>query len=294
LLKFLIFIKRFNMIQAFGTIADELRSTGFYRGAGAISSEIIENLKKEILIMEAKDYSTQNLLSNAVYLSDQSATRVSHAMMVSLDRKSPFPEVPLRGVGVSTLINTHHRILEAFTQEKVSESARVMFNFQRYFAGSKPVAEHFDGHYLHYQKNSGVEFQLLEGLLPSLVIVVTLENENTGPIQGTYLRDCYTGQEYSTESQPGDLLVFDNIRFRHAVPELKKPRLMVGLRCFDTAAHHFLASQPEDSYIPLPDRNNPGFVKYCSEDTCHQILKDYYANVWPEHSKNIFKEGAVF
>jgi hypothetical protein len=171
-----------------------------------------------------------------------------------------------------------------------------MFNFQQYFKASKPVAEHFDGHYIDYDKKSGTDFRLKKGLLPRYVVVVTLKNENTEGVTGTVLRDCQTDKVYSPPSEPGDFLIFDNIRFRHSVPTLEKPRVMVGLRTFDSCPFVFSDSviDPHEKWKELPDSVNSGFILPVKNDEALEILRDYYTKIWPMHWLAIKEEGAVF
>jgi hypothetical protein len=177
-----------------------------------------------------------------------------------------------------------------------------MFNFQRYLGASKPVAEHYDGHYLQYTKVSPTEFRLHRGLLPRYVIVATLENENTEGVTGTVLRDCLTGETHSPPSRPGDFLLFDNIRFRHSVPRLENPRVMVGMRCFDSSPVLFQDEMNGwDSmnglvrdWSRLEDSTNPGWIRGLSTEEAAAVLEAYYSQTWPGHWETIRSEGALF
>jgi hypothetical protein len=286
----------------FKQIVERIRTQGFCHEPGAVSADIVAGLRQEILVMEEKDYNVENLARNAVYISDSGPTRVSHAMMVSADGLSLFPEVPVRGPAVGALVVAHNQILSDLVEAPVSPSSRVMFNFQRYFGESKPVAEHFDGHYIDYTKVSPTEFKLHIGLLPRYVVVVTLENQNTEGQVGTVLRDCRTNEVFCPPSAAGDLLIFDNLRFRHSVPKLTKPRLMVGMRCFDSSPVLFYDDKAavdgqvstEDGWSVLEDAVNPGIIRGLSDPEAQGILSSYYGYVWPRHWKQIQEEGALF
>lgn len=272
---------------------DLLRTQGYLHIPGFFSPSLCAAYLKLLPQMEADFYTEANLSKNAVYISDRTETRVSHAMMVSSDGSSSLPEVKPAPDLVRLLVQMHHSIVGLITGQEVPASARAMFNFQKYLAGSKPVAEHYDGHYLEYEKVSGTEFRLLRGLLPRYVFVFTLENENTGEVQGTTLRNPVTNEVIQTKSGVGDLLIFNNIRFRHSVPQLDKPRTMMGLRCFDSQAFYFSA-QEFSCCTPLPDSSSPGFIKESSDEFAVGILQNYYREEWPEHWKAIQKQGAVF
>jgi hypothetical protein len=284
--------------------AKELREKGYFQTTLFDDPSDLVEIEKELKEMKAEHYTPSNLENHSVYLSDKTETRESHAMMVSRGR-SDLPTVPILGSRVQRLLEFHDAVLGEIVGKPVPPSSRSMLNFQEYQSGSKPVAEHYDGEYLKYDKLSPTEFKLKEGLLPRYVMVFTVRNENVGEeVEGTVIRDIPTGEVINTKSRPGMLLIFDNIRFRHAVPELKKPRLMCGLRNFDFEPAHFstdlslfgatVASASEIGVDYLSDLNNPGFVKLIPSEEARQRQLLYVANEWPKHWEEIRRQGAVF
>src|SRR5690606_18522711 len=279
----------------------DLKERGFHQAILFTNQEDLVALENELKEMKAKHYNLANLENHSVYLSDKTETRESHAMMIARGR-SDLPQVNIYGTRILSLLTFHDQVIGDIVGKAVPAGSRSMLNFQEYQAGSKPVAEHFDGEYLKYEKVSGTEFKLKEGLLPRYVMVFTIRNENVGEeIEGTVLRDVKTNEVIKTQSRPGMVLIFDNIRFRHAVPELKKPRLMCGLRNFDFEPVYFVDDsfdiQLEGgglSFEPLKDANNPGNVAFVSSESALQRQLSYVANEWPKQWETMKREGAVF
>jgi hypothetical protein len=281
--------------------AKQLKEQGYFQTTLFTEPDDLILLEAELKEMKNEHYNASNLENHSVYLSDKSETRESHAMMISQGR-SDLPTVPVLGTKVLELLKFHDSIVSEIVGKQMPVSSRSMLNFQEYKSGSKPVAEHYDGEYLKYDKLSPTEFKLKEGLLPRYVMVFTIRNENVGEeVEGTVIRDIPTGKVINTTSRPGMLLIFDNIRFRHAVPELKKPRLMCGLRNFDFEPAYFVDQgfdiQLEGgglTFEPLVDINNPGFVAMASSESALQRQLTYITKEWPKHWEAIKSEGAVF
>jgi hypothetical protein len=277
----------------------DLRSKGYHQAELITDAAELASLEEQLKALKQTHYYEQNLERHAVYLSDKTETRESHAMMISRE-VSDLPFVTHFGGLVEKLLEFHDSVVGAIVGKKYPGTARSMLNFQEYHAGSKPVAEHYDGEYLKYEKLSPTEFKLKEGLLPRYVMVFTVRNENVGEEhEGTFLRDANTGEEVKPTSRPGQVLIFDNIRFRHSVPELKKPRLMCGLRSFDFEPAYFTTGEhvPEGmlkNYTELEDKNNPGLYQMISTKDATGIQQEYLASEWPAQWQQTKKEGAVF
>jgi hypothetical protein len=127
-------------------------------------------------------------------------------------------------------------------------------------------------------------------------MVFTLRNDNVGDeVEGTVLREVSTNKVINTLSRPGMVLIFDNIRFRHSVPELKKPRKMVGLRSWDVSPAYFLDTPQEGvDWKKFDDSVNPGFIRMIdtTESTNRQV--QYLEERWPSHWEEIKRQGSVF
>lgn len=275
----------------------DLQTKGFHQSILITDAQELVALEEQLRALKSTHYYERNLERHAVYLSDKTATRESHAMMIARGQPE-LPFVTHFGGTVEKLLEFHDGVIGQLVGKKVPDTARSMLNFQEYHAGSKPLAEHYDGEYLKYDKISPTEFKLKEGLLPRYVMVFTVKNENVGEVvEGTVIRDTVTNEVTNCQSRPGQVLIFDNLRFRHAVPELKKPRFMCGLRTFDFEPAYFTSGENvlmTNSWKKLDDVNNPGLYQMVSTSDAVKIQQEYVAKEWPAHWEQIKKEGAVF
>jgi hypothetical protein len=273
-------------------VSAQLKQEGYAYLPAVFDTALLRALERECDEMAARHYRVENIDRRAVYLSDHTPTRTSHAMMIS-QGPSPLPTVSLEGLeAVARFLRFHDEVLGGLLGAEVPASSRSMLNWQTYLSGSKPVTEHFDGEYLDYRKDEDGGFTLHEGLLPRLVVILTLSNENRGESQGTVLRDTLTGKEASPPSRPGDVLVFDNVRMRHRVPTLEQPRRMAGLRSFDFQAVHFARTEascrPGANYRRMPE----GLV---SEDVdAVAVHQQFLRERWAAVREAQRAEGALF
>jgi hypothetical protein len=281
-----------TVLNATPRLGAQLREEGCAYLPAVFEPSVLRALERECDEMAARHYRVENIDRHAVYLSDSTPTRTSHAMMISAG-PSPLPTVSLEGLeSVRRFLSFHDEVLGQLLGAEVPAWSRSMLNWQTYLSGSKPVTEHFDGEYLDYRKDADGGFTLHEGLLPRLVLILTLSNENDGETQGTVLRDLRTGRELSPPSRPGDVLVFDNVRMRHSVPTLEKPRRMAGLRSFDFRAVHFARTEasrrPGATYRQMPE----GLV---SEDVdAVAVHQEFLRERWAGVREAQRAEGALF
>jgi len=268
-------------MQSKATLA-ELHSNGYVLLQSHCDAKELEALQREAEHLIERHYNKENLFNHSVYPSDSTDTRVSHAMMIA-EGESIFPAVDHSDAPViSSLLQAHNAILSKLTGQPVATSSRCMLNYQNYFAGSKPVGEHFDGEYIRTQRaEDGIEFKLIEGILPRFVGVLVIANDNDG--KGTELVDNGSGEVYKPVMNAGDLLLFDNIRLRHRVPRMEKPRITLGLRNFDHMALHFAADERAflaDDYERIPE----GWVSESVD--CNKRFASFMAQEWPEMQKD--------
>jgi len=280
------------LTDALPRLGETLREEGHAYLPSMFDPPFLRALERDCDAMAARHYRVENIDRRAVYLSDSTPTRTSHAMMISAG-PSLLPTVSHDGLdAVDRFLRFHDEVLGALLGAQVPASSRSMLNWQTYLSGSKPVTEHFDGEYLDYRKNEDGSFTLHEGLLPRLVVILTLSNENEGMPQGTRLRDMQTGRELSAASRPGDILVFDNVRMRHSVPSLERPRRMAGLRSFDFRAVHFARTEasfrPGARYTPMPE----GFIS--EEVDAVAAHQEFLAGRWGAVREAQRAEGALF
>jgi hypothetical protein len=295
-------------------IQKQINEQGFALVPDFYTAAFIKELDDEATLME-QHYTPENIDKHSVYLSDKTDTRVSHAMMISANGHSPLPIVPasVQGQGGETtllhiqhFLSDHNEIVGALTGGEVRENSRAMLNWQRYSAGSKPVAEHFDGEYLKYNKKSPTEFELIEGVLPRYVLVLTVHNENTEGPQGTVLKDLQDDKTYAElPSRAGTLLVFDNIRFRHSVPTLPKPRRMLGLRNWDHRGVHYIRTPDQSTPLYSYNMMLDGVGFHTSLEPSKTVMRKEFSSVgrqidfmlggdWEKMRAQQKEEGAVF
>lgn len=256
----------------------QLDVAGFCRCPGIYPGDFLQQLQDESELLIKRSYTQEELERHSVYPSDTGDARVSHAVMLS-EGISDFPKVEHSDLpAVSQFLHDYHQILGDITGVTVSTGARSMLNYQNYFTGSKPVGEHFDGEYLRTNRASdGIEFDLEEGILPRYVSLLILANENNG--LGTELVDNQSHAVHQPILNPGDLLFFDNIRLRHRVPTMARPRATIGVRSFDHMPLHLVSSKDDclaGNYYPIAE----GWV---SEDVdCHARLRRFMDVEWPD------------
>ena len=177
-------------------------------------------------------YYNENMLERRVsYISDESESRRSNAIMISERKNKELPSIHYDEV-FNRVIKPFNLILSLFSNEEINPSSRTMVNFQTYYSGSKPVRDHFDGEYLDYEMKDSYTLLLKKAILPQFVAVLVLHNENTEDPNGIVLR-ALDGETHTPRLDAGDFILFDNIMFRHSVPILNKRRKIIGFRNFD-------------------------------------------------------------
>lgn len=261
---------------------EPMKSHGYVVLNQYLQAQQLAELQIEAERLIARHYTQENLLNHSVYPSDESEARVSHAMMIA-EGQSEFPQVDHSDCPqINQLLKDHNALLSDFTQAPVPGGARCMVNYQCYESGSKPVGEHFDGEYLRTQRSeNGIDFELLEGILPRYVSLLVVSNDNDG--RGIELIDADTVIKPTLHA--GDMIVFDNVRWRHRVPKLEHGRISMGMRNFDHMPWHYAATPEaflgEDSdYMPI----HSGWGSTSVDSAAR--LKAFFSDEWPELKKS--------
>ncbi|WP_317928744.1 hypothetical protein [Halioxenophilus sp. WMMB6] len=258
-------------------LAADMAKQGFCVLQGYFPADELQQLQLEAEAFIEQFYTRENLAAHSVYPSDSTETRVSHAAMIA-EGNSEFPTVGhCHFPTIDRFLREHNQILTLLSGQPVAPGSRCMLNYQNYFSGSKPVGEHFDGEYLRAQKAAdGVEFQLLEGILPRYVAVMVVANANEG--KGIELLDNRKQKLYAPTLNAGDMVVFDNIYLRHRVPLLEQPRISIGLRNFDHLPWHFAA---DDRYFQGGEYHQIAEGWVSPEVDCTARLRHFMAEEWP-------------
>lgn len=95
------------------------------------------------------------------------------------------------------------------------ERGRVLFNVGRYAANCARVNPHFDGELFAFEVDLALGSHVIDGIRPSQVALLTLRNETRNC--STTLHDADDKVVMPT-ARAGDLLVFDNLVYKHGVP----------------------------------------------------------------------------
>lgn len=103
------------------------------------------------------------------------------------------------------------------TVESLSlERGRVLWNVGRYAAHARSLPEHFDGELFEQTPDPIHGPTVHSGIRPREVALLTLRNESAGC--QTTLHDA-EGKVIETRMEPGELMRFDNVAYKHGVPE---------------------------------------------------------------------------
>jgi hypothetical protein len=192
------------------------------------------------------------------YPSKGHKNKKSVIIMVSPEENKNLPSTSDLGPIFKSYIVYNNEILSRVTGIPVPTDSRYMINYRKYLGGTEPVFEHFDGEYLNgFIDESNYHF-FDEALLPRFVTLLTLSGG--GDSEGAVLTNVVTGVEVNSECGVGEMLIFDNVKFKHRVPKLIKPRILLGVRNFDFLPYHYIL-EPKDGYVSLGDKINYGYIR---------------------------------
>lgn len=262
-------------------------NVGYYKIENWLNESEINDLKSVVKEIQ-NGYNLSHVRSRTYYKRELGKNRQGDACMYSL-LKSTLPSLIPTNTATRKLLQLNNTILSTLTGVDVEQSSRTMFNAQQYFEESFEVADHYDGEFFDFIHDKNVMhdevlLKVKRGLIPRYVVVVILENDNFG--KGTYLREHNSKERIEVSGFPGDLIIFDNIRFRHGVPKLQSPRLMIGMRNFDHSPFYF-ESSPEggNGWIELQDEYNPGWIReYSNKEAKEEMIK--FNNLWMDRTFN--------
>ena len=261
-------------------IVKTIREEGYIRIENFINAEVSKEIEDFMHSFNKENYSQENLLERICFKREEGKNRQGDAYMVSLE-DNKLGTIMLDDGPVLTIFELYNSVLEKFVGKKMNINSRAMLNCQQYFESSLPVFEHYDGYFIDFEHGSdgyGDKSLIInKALLPRLVAVVVLRNEND---YGTYVRPHDSLERIDIPNKSYDLIIFDNIRMRHGVPELEKPRMMIGFRNFDYCPYLFYKDvEDERGWEKLSDELNPGYIMEISEQDSIDIQKDFL-RVW--------------
>lgn len=190
-------------------------------------------------------------------------------IMVSKEDNQSLPSISDIGPMFKEYLKYNNDILFKVTGIVVPDESRYMINYRKYLGETEPVFEHFDGEYLKGFIDEPNYHFFDEALLPRYVSLLTLFGG--GNSEGAVLTNVVSGEEINSSCNMGEMLIFDNIRFKHSVPKLIKPRTLLGIRNFDFLPYHYTL-EPIDGYVSLGDKINYGYIKPISNKEANKLM----------------------
>lgn len=274
-----------------------LKLNGYYIFKDVVSSKEIRTIQEErdnIL----KEYSEETVKQRLFYKREDSYNRQGDAVQISF-AKSELPSITVKqDDAIGKYMKLYQNIVSNAVGEEFRPEYRCMLNSQQYFEHSLPVHDHydmeaFDFEHVDNSKHNEYALKLKSALIPRYVMVVVLTNENDG--LGTYVRQHDSNERIDVKLYPGDVLIFDNIRYRHGVPELNNPRSMIGFRSMDFSPVLF-EEHPEggNKWYEIQDELNPGWGMEITSEEAKTIMLDFNKK-WQDELFDIFiKKPAAF
>ena len=230
---------------------------------GYTKLRVLEDKEVSELISECESlhttYNNDEWINRGVtYPSKGHAKKKSAILMISVDENKELPSTNDIGNVLRDYTSYNNDIISRVTGIKVPQSTRHMINFRQYLGKTEPVFEHFDGEYLKGFIDRKDYHFFDEALLPRFVSLLTLKGG--GRCEGAVLVNVVSGEEVNTCVEVGEMVIFNNIKFKHQVPKLIEPRILLGMRTFDYLPYHYIL-EPKDGYVSLGDKINYGYIK---------------------------------
>ena len=218
------------MPESTSQLADFALLSGYYPPgeAAGMTGEVEEFLQRA--------YTEDNLENRRAYPSAVARNRKSFGFSVHV---APCPETAgLPGLTTNDLPGSLRIMTERVWVTLGKPKGRLLFNVQMYGNNSLPIPAHFDGEYFEFHSESGT-LRISRAIRPRLVALLTLSNHAANG--GTTLVGENGGPEQTISSGPGDLLLINNLRYKHRVNSLHSDgppvsrwiRQIIGWRALD-------------------------------------------------------------
>jgi len=219
--------------------AREVKEKGYSIRSGLLSNLDIECFTDISIPAIAENY-TEDFVERRLYRKrEDTPGRRGDAVLMALEEPdtAPFLTIDDRFPCIASLYLSYINVLGYLIGEEVPDNTKVLVNYQQYKEGaSNSLPFHFDAEIFKGDWNKEY-IELEEGLIPKMVMVVVLENENDG--NGLQIM-TKQGEIIDLNLVPGDMLYFDNTAVLHGVPnDLDKKRTMLGFRSFETQPLYF-------------------------------------------------------
>ena len=215
--------------------AKEVKENGYYIQRGMLSNLDLECILDVTIPAIAENYTEEFVAQRLYRKREDTAGRRGDAVLMAIDTPDTAPYMslddrfPCIGGLYLSYVNTLSQLL--YGDFRLEDNTKVLVNYQQYKAGaSNSLPFHFDAEIFKGEWNKDY-IKLEEGLIPRMVMVVVLENENDG--KGLQIMTP-KGEIVDLDLVPGDILYFDNTAVLHGVPDdLDKKRTMIGFRSFE-------------------------------------------------------------
>jgi len=252
-------------------IVSEIKSNGYYVCKGSFSEGELETILNIKIPSFQSGYSEMMVNKRLYRKREKTEGRVGDALIVSMNEGEFAPFLIIDGI-IANFYLDYIKILGQFLGKTLTKDTKVLLNYQFYKEGySNSLPFHFDAEI--FEGSWGKErIEIKEGLIPRIVMVVVLENENFG--EGLQLMSN-SGEIIKLKLTPGDILYFDNTSVLHGVPEdLPKKRTIIGFRSFETEPLYFKEEGFVDnsSVISIDNPFIKGEAKYLTSEEAKDLL----------------------
>ena len=215
-----------------------------------VAAETCESILRDVNAFIEASYHEANARARRAHVYEYGTDMEACAFPIHCPGSPETDALP--GFGLSELPPALAELSERAALALRLERGRILFNVGRYPEHADALNPHWDGELFDFTVTPGQGNLVRSGIRPSEVALLTLRNETDG---GTTLHD-EEGKVTQTHAQPGELLIFDNTRYKHGVsaagafptppPPDEPPRWIrytIGWRALEEG-HHWVDGKP--------------------------------------------------
>ena len=245
-----------------------------------------EDLIRDVNDFIASNYDEANARARLAHIYEHGMEMEAFAFPIHHPGSPESAHLP--GFALDALPDSLAALCRAASQALGLERGRMLFNVSRYPEDASALPAHYDGELFDYTVESGQGNTVRRGIRPTQVALLTLRNETERC--GTTLHDL-EGKVIETQAQAGELLIFDNTVYQHAVsetgpnvkagPEVARPRwarFTIGWRALEEGFYwndaEALRPIEFSEAIEMHDR-------FLAKDWSEQLLEDLSRATFP-------------